>query len=391
MNKINARPVMSVKTMTAVLAADPDGVAILGAWNVMEMMAREDPEGCVRLHPGVPMGIPALAEFFHCAVGIVEKAVDIFGKLNRLTVKDGLIRICSCVAGTDEDAARGDVVRVDAMRADADAAQTDADGLREHRKLLNRLRVRRFREKKKRERMMAACGADAAVMCETVAAAVSPEGCRNGNGAVMDVMADEEKRKKQRKENLNNNNNNKYANKLISIYEPEEKMETGIETQEENGSIISSDKLPISCRNILEAWNKLPLKKFTGLVPSFLQKLNDLLSRYGEAAVRKAVESIGNSPFLLGKKGKSFSVTLGWLLKPDNFAKVLSGKYKDRNDAGNSYMDRQPGERFPFYLPGEREGDAPMTQEETETALYKLMHPRNALLEESARLLGLPY
>ena len=168
-------------------------------------------------------------------------------------------------------------------------------------------------------------------------------------------------------------------------------METGVTLPENNSRMISSDMLPAPCRNVLEAWNKLPLKKFTGLFPSLLQKLNDLLARYGEAAVRKTVEGIGRSPFLLGKKGKGFSVTLGWLLEPGNFAKVLSGKYQDRNDAGNSYMDRQPGERFPFYLPGEREGDAPMTQEETETALHKLMHPRNALLEESARLLGLPY
>ena len=327
------------------LAADPDGLAVIGMWNGMKTMAGEDPDGCVRLNPNLPMDIPALAAFFHCTVSIVEKTVELFGKLNRLTVKDGLIRICSCVTGKEEDEAR------------------------EHRNELNRMRVRRFREKKKRERMMA-----------------------DVMHPVMDVMVSEEKRKKQRKENINIiNNNNKYANKLISIYAPQEEKETGITLPENNSRMISSDMLPAPCRNVLEAWNKLPLKKFTGLFPSLLQKLNDLLSRYGEAAVRKAVENIGHSSFLLGKKGNGFSITLGWLLEPGNFAKVLSGKYQDRNDAGNSYMDRQPGERFPFYLPGERDSDTPMTQEETETALYKLMHPRNALLEESARLLGLPY
>ena len=339
MDKINTKPGMNFKAMTAVLTADPDGLAILGAWNCMELLAREDPEGCVRLDPGQPMDIPMLAGLFHCAVNIVEKAVDMFRNMNRLTVKDGVIRICSCMTEKEEDAAR------------------------EHRNELNRMRVRRFREKKKRERMMA-----------------------DVMHPVMDVMVSEEKRKKQRKENINNNNN-KYSHKLISIYEPGEKMETGVTLPENNSRMISSDMLPAPCRNVLEAWNKLPLKKFTGLFPSLLQKLNDLLARYGEAAVRKAVESIGRSPFLLGKKGKGFSVTLGWLLEPGNFAKVLSGKYQDRNDAGNSYMDRQPGERFPFYLPGE--GEEPMDEERTQQALYDYFHPANPVLEKAARLLGL--
>ena len=336
---IAINPVLDFQSMTAVLTLGEEGLPILGAWTGMEALARMDPEGCVRLNPNLPMDIPALAAFFHCTVSIVEKTVELFGKLNRLTVKDGLIRICSCVTGKEEDEAR------------------------EHRNELNRMRVRRFREKKKRERMMA-----------------------DVMHPVMDVMVSEEKRKKQRKENINNNNN-KYSHKLISIYEPGEKMETGVTLPENNSRMISSDMLPAPCRNVLEAWNKLPLKKFTGLFPSLLQKLNDLLASYGEAAVRKAVESIGRSPFLLGKKGKGFYVTLGWLLEPGNFAKVLSGKYQDRNDAGNSYMDWQPGERFPFYLPGE--GEKPMDEERTQQALYDYFHPANPVLEKAARLLGL--
>ena len=132
MDNINARPVLDFKTMTAILAANPEGVAIIGAWNGMEALAREDPEGCVRLCPGLPMDIPGLAGLFHCAVAIVEKAVEVFGNMRWLTVKDGLIRICSC------------------------AGRENADPARERQHELNRLRVRRFREKKKRESLLAA-------------------------------------------------------------------------------------------------------------------------------------------------------------------------------------------------------------------------------------------
>ena len=149
-----------------------------------------------------------LAGLFHCAVNIVEKAVEMFRNMNRLTVKDGVIRIGFCVTGKTADA--GD---------DADLVRTDADAERERLNLLNRLRVRRCRARKKREKMMAA-----------------------GNGAVTDVMADVmqpvmdvmdggEKRKNQRKENIYNNpfNNPEYPDKPVSIYgSQEEKKETDV-------------------------------------------------------------------------------------------------------------------------------------------------------------------
>lgn len=230
----------------------------------------------------------------------------------------------------------------------------------------------------------------------------------------------------------NNINNNKYAYKPISLYNgAETKIKSAAakiftnkcsetnccqtnnneskynttnygetnndlpSTTESNGKIILLDKLPLPCRNVLDAWNKLPLKKFKGLIPSMQQKLEHLVQHYGEETVRKTVENITKSEFLLGKKGGWF-LTLGWLLHPENFAKVLSGKYQDQdsyynNNNGNSMARRwQEGEPFPFYLPGEHEDGSPMTAEEIDKALDSLLHPRNALLDESARLLALP-
>ena len=422
MDRINRNPVMDCKMMTTILAMEPDGAAVIGVWNGMQTMAGEDPEGCVRLNPGQPMDVRVLAGFFRCTVAVVEKVIEIFGKLQWLTVEGGLIRICSCAGRETEDAARE---IKSAAQEDADAAQTDAapvDAAREHRNELTRLRVRRFREKKKRERMLTAAG-------RTDTAAGLPAESKNGTGAVTQsvtrpvtdvtdsvtqpvtvVMDEEEKRKKQRKENINNNNLNN-PDKPISIYGTREETETVITCLAEkdpaggfppfapgiSSRMVSLETLTAPCRSVLEAWNRLPLKKFTGLVPRLLQKLNGLLARYGEATVRRTVEDIGRSSFLLGKKGTGWFITLGWLLEPGNFAKVFSGKYRDRNDEENNYTGwnngvngctgRQPGERFPFYLPGEE--NEPLNEEQTRQGLYDFFHPTSPALEKAARLLGL--
>ena len=93
MNTETSDQTLDFKTLTAIITANPDGIAILGAWNCMKTLAREDPEGCVRLMPGLSMDMAALAGFLRCPEALVEKTVSVFAKLRRLTVKDGLIRL----------------------------------------------------------------------------------------------------------------------------------------------------------------------------------------------------------------------------------------------------------------------------------------------------------
>ena len=122
-----------------------------------------------------------------------------------------------------------------------------------------------------------------------------------------------------------------------------------------------------------------------------MQKLKFLLGRYGEATVLNTIKGIARTPFLLGKKEHStWSVSLAWLLDADNFSKVLAGKYCDNNTDAGCYESWKNGEPFPFYLPGEREGDGPMAAEQFDQALDDLFHPRSELLDETARILALP-
>ena len=359
MNRSNRDSVMDFKTITAVLASVPDGLAVIGAWKCMETLAAGDPEGCVRLSPNQPMDARALAGFFRCDPAVVETALEIFGKLQLLTVEDGLIRVPGYgKAGLSEEE------------------------LAEKREY-ERARKARWRAKRKQQQM---CDAACNAVCNAPVTTTNGDNfrdagdafCPNGdtgdtfcpNGDAGDTACDDgEKDARSRAvdgfslpgdiirdwgheiyniNNINNNNNNTYANKLISIYETQKETGNGTGngisfTPEGSHEMILPENLPIPCRNVLDTWNRLPLKKFTGLVPSLLRKMIVLLDRYGEEAVCQAVESIHFSSFLLGKTS-GFHVTLGWLLDPDHFAKVLSGKYMDRDDGAYGYTDRDDGD-----------------------------------------------
>ena len=344
MNRINTNPALDFRTVTAILAAVPDGLAVIGAWKCMEALAAADPEGCVRLCPGHSADVPALADYFRCDPAVVEKALEIFGKLQWLTAEDGLIRVPGYGrAGLSEE----------------ELAQK-----REYE------RIRKARWRAKRKQRQETCNATGNAVCNTAgnAPVTVTDGdsfrdagnafCPGGDGRDMACNGSEKVIQNRAADgfslsgdtagdrghdiyninNINNNNNNNtlYSDKLISKYETQQETgnDTGNDipfTTEGSNEMILPENLPGPCRNVLETWNMLPLKKFTGLVPSLLRKMNVLLDIYGEETVCQTVELIRFSSFLLGKKS-GFHITLGWFLDPDHFARVLSGKYQDRDD-----------------------------------------------------------
>ena len=90
------------KTIDAVdfLAAD-EADAVLAVWFRMLALAVHDPEGCVRLTPGLQMDTEALAGYFHCTAEAVEATVQIMEQLQLLTRDEtGSLRIPAC-AGTN--------------------------------------------------------------------------------------------------------------------------------------------------------------------------------------------------------------------------------------------------------------------------------------------------
>ena len=392
MDEMNTNMELDFRTRTAILTSNPEGVAILGAWDCMKTLAQEDPEGCVRLMPGLSMDMAALAGFLRCPEALVEKTVSIFAKLRRLTVKDGVIRLLSCKE--EHDNASGSSVSEEALarkreqwrirqanrRARLKQAEASGSGntvtKRDRCDQRDSQRDRRDTTYDLRDNQRDSCDTmydqrdlhDIALQSRTKTA-VTP-------------MRDRRDSQRDRRDNTAMYNRNvdslhplhaSQAHKPVSPYD----------------QFIPRNELSEEDRNVIDTWNRLPLPKYKGLFPDLRDKLHYLLKHYGEATLCKTIAGIADNAFLLGKKfGKTWSVSLGWLLEPEHFANVLAGKYREGkydSGCGNAW---HPGERLPFYLPGE--GETRFTPEEQEQAIRDLYIPTTPAQLKAARLVGLP-
>ena len=426
MNEIHTDPVLDMKTLFAIYT-DPDGVSIIGAWNGVKMLAASDPEGCVRMSSSLPMDTPMLAGLFHCSECIVQKTLALFEKLRLLTVTDGLIRI----AGGRND---GVTNKITASK-NCESKETEA-----HKRELARLRQAEHRARQKMEKEQkkengtapeANCDEardEKRDMCDNVRDRHAVTRDRRDkvrdmrdtrrdnpaksrmNTASAGSVTERDTRRDMRDSsntvtsNINNNLNALNAlkaDKHISIYETEnEKAETKPKNSlnpsgncvpwhpEENGQKIPLSLLPEPIRNVINEYNKLPLPKYNGIIPSLLEKMKYLLHRYGERIVIKTIAGIANSTFLLGKKeNSSWTASLSWLMDAKNFAKVYAGKYSNNTD-GSCEKNWKLGDPFPIPLPGE--GEQRFTAEEQRVAIRKLSIPTTPAQIRAARLCGLP-
>ena len=427
MNEIHTDPVLDMKTLFAIYT-DPDGVSIIGAWNGVKMLAASDPEGCVRMTSGLPMDTAMLAGLFHCSECIVQKTLALFEKLRLLTVTDGLIRI----AGGRNDS----VTKRIATRKPDENEEVEA-----HKRELARLRQaeRRARQKQEKEQQKENVAAtpdekwdeardEKRDMCDNVRDRHAVTRDRRDkvrdmrdtqrdnpaqsrmNTASSDSVTERDTQRDMRdtgntvNSNINNNLNALNAlkaDKHVSIYEFEnEKTETTPKNSlnpsgncvpwhpEENGQKIPLNLLPETIRNVINEYNKLPLPKYNGIIPSLLEKMKYLLHHYGERIVIKTIAGIANSTFLLGKKeNSSWTASLSWLMDAKNFAKVYAGKYSNNTD-GSCDKNWKLGDPFPIQLPGE--GERRFTAEEQRVAIRKLSIPTTPAQIRAARLCGLP-
>lgn len=87
-------------------------------------------------------------------------------------------------------------------------------------------------------------------------------------------------------------------------------------------------------RAILDAWNSVGLSQVKKIVAGTArQKMLDARVReYGAESVLSAIERVKQSAFLRGQNKNGWVATLDWLLKPNNFYKVLEGNYADHEN-----------------------------------------------------------
>lgn len=92
-----------------------------------------------------------------------------------------------------------------------------------------------------------------------------------------------------------------------------------------------------SIQSIIDAWNQLGpygIKMIYRINPGSKRctSLIALLEQFGEEKVIQAVDKVKQSDFLQGKTDTRFSLNFDWFINPNNFVKVLEGKYDERHD-----------------------------------------------------------
>lgn len=102
--------------------------------------------------------------------------------------------------------------------------------------------------------------------------------------------------------------------------------------------IVSSTKV----QPIIDSWNSLGLQKLVAINPNTnrYRLLNARIKEYGLDTVLQAIENIRYSSFLKGQNNKNWTITFDWLIKPNNFTKVLEGNYRDKGDSNNGGIEQ---------------------------------------------------
>ncbi|MDD7374044.1 MAG: hypothetical protein PUG61_09600 [Sarcina ventriculi] len=107
--------------------------------------------------------------------------------------------------------------------------------------------------------------------------------------------------------------------------------------------LVSKNLIPI-----VEEWNNLNLSKVKSVKGNRLKILNARIKEYGINSIIEAIKSINKSSFLKGQNNKNWIITFDWLIKPNNFPKVLEGNYIDKegvNSATNITKDNETSQK----------------------------------------------
>lgn len=85
---------------------------------------------------------------------------------------------------------------------------------------------------------------------------------------------------------------------------------------------------------IIDKWNELGLQKLISINKGTnrYKLLQARLKEYGQDKILQAIENIKCSSFLKGQNNKNWTVTFDWLVKPNNFIKILEGNYVDKEN-----------------------------------------------------------
>ena len=305
MNKQLLTKLFDPKNIAAVeFLAGEDADAVLAAWYRMLTLAAHDPEGCVRLTPGLHMDAEELAAYFNCPADVLEATIQILEQLQQLTREaDGTLKLNACVSLCCRRKTKKSV--------DATNSATEKETEKEKRKVP--------KEKNKENNKKT-----------DIAAAISTARAREAAAAA---------------------GQNNAAAKEAANESPATAAQSLCKETQANSRQVPLDQLTETEQKILNAWNDLPLdNNFDGLFPAMRRQLQALVERYGEEPLLKAIGNVANSPFLLGcsRNSRDWVITFPWFLVPEHLENILQGKYQNKKPKSGSLLFQPGDEETPY-------------------------------------------
>lgn len=99
-----------------------------------------------------------------------------------------------------------------------------------------------------------------------------------------------------------------------------------------NNSISKDILVPLKLEPIVKKWNSLGLQEIKTINAGTNRHklLNARIKDYGIDKVLETIESVNRSSFLKGQNNRGWVITFDWLIKPNNFVKVMEGNYIDK-------------------------------------------------------------
>lgn len=127
----------------------------------------------------------------------------------------------------------------------------------------------------------------------------------------------------------------------------------------ENKPVMAKDSVKSEdVQKVINEWNKLQefgISPVIRMTPSRMKMLKARIREYGADKVFEAIEKTKKSDFLMGRK-KDFAIDFGWFIRPNNFLKILEGKYDNRGDVYNGFNGKTQRDVNPLIPLGEWDG-----------------------------------
>jgi hypothetical protein len=122
---------------------------------------------------------------------------------------------------------------------------------------------------------------------------------------------------------------------------PSFSISSSISISKERRDTVKSDSASESLGVFISIWNNeiKTLPKVKDLTPKRKKALSVLSKVRKEEEFRAACIKVEASEFLSGRSGKWTSCGFDWVVKPDNFQKILEGLYDNRGQSAESFTD----------------------------------------------------